>query len=222
MGLVVSCGESSHPVDVSRVFEVKNSFDTGYRVSTKGPADIDPKMTAEPKDPQGVTFDPPGCDQLATEQTAIGDVLVERLPTGTTGKMATTSAAGKGNRFIAIAVEATKPVPLDTSVSDKCKHVDIKSSTAIKGVTVDSDSAIDVIDAPQIHGVQTIGRHYTSQVSARGKERSSESYIFAAYFGSTVVMVNAAPLTARGQAPGPVDVDRAKQLLSDAVAAVRS
>jgi hypothetical protein len=206
VGVLAACGtsKSAHPADVTKVFAVKSTFGPEYRVTTKGPTDITPKMVGEQKLPPGVTFDPPDCDKLATGQ---------RLPPGTQGKTAAVAAEGKGNRFIAIAVGATQPVPYDASVTDKCKHVTFTAGN-MTGV-------VDVVDAPQIHGAQTTGRHRQIQITARGKERSNELYNYVAYFGDSVVMVDASPVTLRNQLPGPVDTDRAQQLLTDAVSAVR-
>lgn len=208
VAVLAACGtsQSAHPTDVTNLFAVKSTFGPEYRVSTKGPSEISPNMVGEQKLPQGVTFDPPNCDKLATGQ---------RLPSGTQGKTAAVSAEGNGNRFIAIAVSAEKPVPYDSSITDRCKQVTFKAGNgALNGV-------IDVIDAPQISGAQTTGRHRQVQITVRGKERSNELYNYLAYFGDNVVMVDASPVVQRNQPPGPIDFDRAQRLLTDAVAALR-
>lgn len=208
VGLLAACGtrQSAHPTDVTNVFAVKSTFGPEYRVSTKGPSDITPNMTGEQKLPPGVTFDPPDCEKLATGQ---------RLPSGTQGKTAAVSAEGNGNRFVAIAVNSTKPLPFDNSIADKCKQVTFKTD---KG---NLNGTIDVVDAPKINGAQTTGRHRQIQITARGKERTNELYNYVAYFGDNVVMVDASPVLRRDQTPEPIDTDRAQQMLADAVAALR-
>ena len=208
LGLLIACSSQPKPADVTKVFAVKSTFGSDYRTSSKGPTDITPQMVGEQKLPPGVSFDPPDCEKLATGQ---------RLPSGTQGKTAIVSADGKGNRLVAIAVVAKASVPYDASLTDKCKHVGFKTD---KG---NLNGSIDVVDAPQINGVQTTGRHRQVTISARGKERNNELYSYVAYFGDTVVIVDASPMRIRGQQQPPaIDTDRAQQLLKDAVAAMRS
>ena len=207
LGLLVACSSHPKPVDATKVFAVKSTFGPDYRTSSKGPTDITPQMVGEQKLPPGVTFDPPDCEKLATGQ---------RLPSGTQGKTAVVSADGKGNRLVAIAVVATTTVPYDASLTDKCKHVGFRTD---KG---NLNGSVDVVDAPQINGVQTSGRHRQVTISARGKERNNELYSYVAYFGDTVVIVDASPMRVRGQQQPPaIDTDRAQQMLKDAVAAMR-
>jgi Domain of unknown function (DUF5642) len=208
VGLLASCSSKPKPVDVTKIFAVKSTFGSDYRTSSKGPNDISPQMVGEQKLPPGVTFDPPDCEKLATGQ---------RLPSGTQGKTAAVSADGKGNRLVAIAVVANTTVPYDASLTDKCKHVGFKTDKN------NLNGSVDVVDAPQINGVQTSGRHRQVTISARGKERNNELYSYVAYFGDTVVIVDASPMRTRGQQQAPaIDTDRAQQLLKDAVAAMRS
>ncbi len=206
VGVLAACGtQPTRPVDVTKVFAVKSTFGPEYRLASKGPSDITPQMVGEQQLPPGVTFDPQDCEKLATGQ---------RLPTGTKGKTAVVSAEGHGNRLIAIAVSATDKVPYDASLTQKCKHV----AFAAGNVT----GTIDVVDAPQINGVQTVGGHRQVQASQRGKERTNELYTYSAYFGNSVVIVDASPVRApKQQQASPVDTDRAQQLLTDAVAALR-
>jgi hypothetical protein len=208
VGLLAACGtsQSAHPTDVTQVFSVKTTFGSDYRVTTKGPSDITPNMVGEQKLPPGVTFDPPECDKLATGQ---------RLPSGTQGRTAAVVAEGNGNRLIAIAITATKPVPYDDSITSKCKQVTFKSNNG------NLNGTVEVVDAPQIHETQTTGRHRQVQVNARGKQRSNELYNYVAYFGDNVVMVDASSVQRRNEPPPPIDVARAQQLLADAVAAMR-
>lgn len=207
IGVLAACGTSqpTRPADVTKVFAVKSTFGPEYRTTSKGPSDISPQMVGEQKLPPGVTFDPSDCEKLATGQ---------RLPTGTQGKTAAVSADGKGNRLIAIAVSATATVPYDATLAEKCKHVSFTAGNVT--------GTVDVVDAPQINGAQTSGRHRQFQITARGKERNNELYTYSAYFGNSVVIVDASPVRVRGQQqPSPVDTDRAQQLLTDAVSAMR-
>ncbi len=203
---LAACGnQPSRPVDVTKVFAVKSTFGPEYRTSSKGPSDITPQMLSEQQLPPDVTFDPPDCEKLAT---------VQWLPAGTQGKMAVVVAQGKGNGLIAKAVSANTKVPYDTSLTQKCKHVGFTAGSAT--------GTIDVVDAPQISGAQTLGEHRQVQVTARGKERDSEVFTYSAYFGNSVVTVEASPVrTAKQQQPSPVDTERAEQLLTDAVSALR-
>ncbi len=206
VGVLAACAsQQTHPADVSKLFAVKSTFGPEYRLSSKGPSDITPQMVGEQQLPPGVTFDPPDCEKLATGR---------RLPTGTKGKTAVVSADGNGNRLIAIAVSATTKVPYDASLTQTCKHVAFTAGHV--------NGTIDVVDAPKIDGAQTVGGHRQVQRSARGKEQSSEMFTYSAYFGNSVVIVDASPLPARKQQqPNPVDIERAQQMLTDAVSAMR-
>ncbi|HYB38133.1 MAG TPA: DUF5642 family protein [Mycobacterium sp.] len=199
-----STGQSAHPPDITKLFEVKSTFGPEFRVTTKGPSGIDPRMVGPQKLPPGVTFDPPDCADYAAGQ---------RLPTGLQGKMAAVSAEGNGNQFISIAIQATKSVPFN-AVPEKCKHVTFDAGK-LSGV-------IDAVDAPRIDGAQTVGTQRQIQASAPGKQLSREIYNYTAYLGDLVVMVSVNPVTVRDQPPAPIDAERARRLLTDSVSAIRS
>jgi hypothetical protein len=205
-GWVVGCGAGHHkPIETEKVFEVKSTFDEQYKTKTKGPTDIDPKMLGPQKLPPAVKFDPADCADYVSSG---------RLPKGIRGKMSVLSADGEGNRFIAIAVQADQDVPFDDEAAKDCKHVSFEAGGKITGY-------IDEVDAPDIKGAQTVGSHRQIEVMAGDQQRSREVYNFAAYLGDWAVLVTANPLTAKGQEPAPVDADRARQLLTDSVAALR-
>jgi hypothetical protein len=128
--------------------------------------------------------------------------------------MSVLSADGEGNRFISIAVQADKDVPFDSEAAKKCQHVTFEAGK-ISGL-------IDEVDVPHINGAETIGTHreITATVG-EGEQHSREVYNFAAYLGDWLVLVTANPLPVKGQPPTPVDADRARQLLTDSVSALR-
>jgi hypothetical protein len=78
-----------------------------------------------------------------------------------------------------------------------------------------------VVDAPPIEGAETVGTHRVIEADVAGKARTGELYNFVAYLGHAMVLVTANPLVVPDQPVAPVDIDRAKRLLVDAVAAVR-
>lgn len=199
-----STGQSAHPPDITKLFDVKSTFGPEYRVTTKGPSGIDPRMVGPQKLPPGVKFDPPDCGDYGAGQ---------RLPIGLEGKMTVVSVEGNGNRFMSIAIQATKPVPVE-AVPENCKHVTFEAGK-LSGV-------IDAVDAPQINGAQTVGTQRQIQASANGKQLSREVDNYAAYLGDLVVMVGVNPVVVRDQPPAPIDVERARRLLTDSVSAIRS
>ena len=204
--LVAACSHSpenkpAQSIDIKKVFSVKSSFGPQFQVFTAGPSGIDPKMLAAQKLPDGVGFQPADCARYAAGQT---------LPEGLKGNMAAVSAEGEGNRFIAIAVETSDRVPFDPAVTDKCKHV------AFGGDTV--RGAVDVVDAPHIDGAQTLGTHRQLQTTAG----AGELYDYVAYLDNYLVVVTANPLVVPGQPVAPVNTQRARDLLTTAVAAVRT
>jgi hypothetical protein len=205
-GWLVACSHEHKPIETDKLFEVKSTFGDDFKVNTKGPKDIDPKMLGPQKLPPGVTFDPADC----ADYVASG-----RLPKGIRGKMSVISADGEGNRFVSIAVQADKDVPFDSEAAKNCQHVTFEAGK-ISGL-------IDEVDAPHIDGAKTIGTHreITATVG-EGEQHSREVYNFAAYLGDWLVLVTANPLTVKGQPPTPVDADRARQLLTDSVSALRS
>jgi Domain of unknown function (DUF5642) len=205
--LIGGCGAdpATQKVDIGKVASVKSSFGPDFKVITTGPTGIDPRLLAPQTLPQGITFDPADCAKYASAQT---------LPPGLKGNMAAVAAEGQGNRFIAIALETSAPVPFDSAITDKCKHVTF-SGGAVNGV-------VDVVDSPHIDGAQTLGLHRVLNATINRASRSGEIYSYVAYLGSNLVLVTANPLVVPNQPAPPVNVPRAQKLFTDAVAAVRS
>lgn len=196
--------EHHEPIDTSKVFQVKSTFGQGYKTQTKGPTDINPKMLQPEKLPPGVTFDPTDCRDYVTSG---------RLPQGTRGRMSVLAAEGEGNRFTSIAVQADSDVPFDAETAKKCEHVTFEAGKLT--------GYVDDVDAPRIDGAKTIGSHRQIEIALPEGQRSTEVYSFAAYLGDWLVLVTAAPVMVKGQPAPPVDTDRARQLLTDSVAALR-
>ena len=185
-------------VDIDKILSVKSTFAPPYVVHTIGKTAIDPKLLVPIQFQQDLVWDPADCAKYAWT-----------LPAGLKGNIATLSAEGESNRFIAMAVETSEPVRLDPEVVEKCKHVTF-SGKDMRGV-------VDVVDAPHIDGVQTLGKHR----ELRTATASGELYTYVAYLGDYIVVVTANPLLVPNQPVPPVNVQRAQQLLTDAVAAVR-
>lgn len=190
-------------VDISRIFSVKSTFGPDYKVTTSGPMPIDPRLLAAPRFSQDMTFDPADCSKFASGQM---------LPQGLKGRMATVSAEGNNNRFIAVAVETSQQVPYEP-IGDNCHHIAFNSQS-VKGV-------VDVIDAPHIEAAQTLAIHRVLDATVGGQHRSGELYNYTVYLGHYLVLVAANPLVVPNQPPVSVDLDQARKLLTDSVAAVR-
>jgi Domain of unknown function (DUF5642) len=190
---------ASPRVDISKILSLKPSFGPNFNVQTIGQTAIDPKLLSPIQFQQGLTWDPADCAKYAWT-----------LPAGLKGNIATISAEGEGNRFIAMAIETSEPVRYDPSVVDKCRHVSF-SGTDVRGV-------VDVVDSPHIEGGQTLGKHRQLQTAVG----SGELYTYVAYLDNYLVVVTANPLPVPDQPVPPVNVQRAQELLTDAVAAVRS
>ncbi len=77
---------------------------------------------------------------------------------------------------------------------------------------------VEVVDAPKIDGVQTLGVHRVLQTVINGKPRTGELYNYVAHFGDYQVIVTANPLVVPDKPVAPVDTQRAGELL---VAGVR-
>jgi hypothetical protein len=185
-------------VDIDKVLSVKSKFAPPYVVHTIGTTAIDPKLLVPIQFQHDLVWDPADCAKYAWT-----------LPAGLKGNIATLTAEGEGNRFIAMAVETSEPVRLDPEVVEKCKYVTFGGK--------DMRGVVDVVDAPHIDGVQTLGKHRQLQTAAA----SGELYTYVAYLGDYLVVVTANPLPVANQPVPPVNVQRAQQLLTDAVAAVR-
>jgi len=204
--LIGGCGSgpATRKIDIGNVKSVKSSFGPDFKVVTAGPTGIDPKLLAPQSLPPGVTFDPADCAKYASGQT---------LPPGLKGNMAAVAAEGDGNRFIAIALETSERVPFDSTITDKCRHVTFTGG-AVHG-------SVDVVDSPHVDGAQTLGRHRVLEATINGTSRTGEIYSYVAYLGNYLVLATANPLVVPNQPVGPVDVERAQKLFTDAVAAVR-
>jgi hypothetical protein len=186
-------------VDIGKILSLKQSFGSDFTVQTIGKTAVDPKLLSPLQFQQGLMWDPADCSKYAWT-----------LPAGLKGNLASVSAEGRGNRFIAMAIETSTPVSVDLAVVDKCRHVSF-SGAGVRGV-------VDVVDAPHIDGVATVGKHRQLQTAVG----SGELYTYVAYLGDYLVMVTANPLPAANQPVPPVNVQRAQQFLTDAVAAVRT
>ncbi len=190
--------------DISKVSAVKSSFGPHFAVTDISERGIDPQLLAARKLPEGLRFDPANCAKVA---------LGPDMPPDLKGNMAAVSAEGKGNRFVVIAVETSAGVPLADPGKD-CTRVAF-SGGQLRG-------GIEVIEAPHIAGVHTLGVHRVLQAVVAGAVRTGELYDYSAQFGDYQVIVIANPLVIPDQPVAPVDTDRARDLLVKAVAAVRS
>jgi hypothetical protein len=206
--LVAACSSGqpaaqTRPSDIAGVLDVKSTFGPDFKVTTVAPTGIDPRILAPQALPAGVKFEPPDCAKFATGLA---------VPTGLKGNMAATTAEGKGNRFIAIAVETSEPLPF-TDPGQGCQRVGFAGPGA-RGV-------VEVAESPAIDGVRTLGTHRVVQTVVDGKPASGELYNYVAGFDNFLVIVTANPLVAADQPVAPVDTQRARELLTAAVAAVR-
>jgi Domain of unknown function (DUF5642) len=186
------------PADIGKILSAKSTFGPDFKVQTIDKTAIDPKLLSPLQFQQGIKWEPPDCAQYAWT-----------LPSGLKGNIASVSAEGEGNRFIAMGLETSEPVRYDAAVVDKCRHVTF-GGPDVRGV-------VDVIDAPHIDGVQTLGKHRELHTATA----SGELYTYVAYLDTSLVVVTANPLPAPNQPVPPVNVQRAQQLLTDSVAAVR-
>ena len=189
--------------DIAHVANVKSSFGPEFKVTSVAPTGIDPRLLGPQALPQGMTFDPADCAKAATQQV---------LPAGVKGNMAATTAEGNGNRFIAIAIETSEAVPRNDPPQN-CQKVGFTGPN-VRGL-------VEVVEAPHIDGVHTLGIHRVLQTTADGKPRTGELYNYIANFGTFLVLVTANPLVLPDKPVAPVDTQRARDLLTAAVAAVK-
>lgn len=189
--------------DIAHVANVKSSFGSQFKVTSVGPTGIDPRLLGPQTLPPGMTFDPADCGKAVSQQV---------VPAGVKGNMAATTAEGDGNRFIAIAVETSDAVPV-SDPAQNCQKVGF-TGPAMRGL-------VEVVEAPQISGVHTLGTHRVLQTTVDGKPRTGELYNYIASFGTFLVIVTANPLVLPDQPVAPVDTQRARDLLTAAVAAVK-
>jgi len=208
-GLLTACaaGQSAEQdlshADIAHVANVKSSFGSEFKVTSVAPTGIDPRLLGPQTLPPGMKFDPADCAKAASQQV---------VPPGVKGNMAATTAEGDGNRFIAIAVETSEAVP-HTDPAQNCRKVGF-TGPGMRGL-------VEVAEAPQIDGVHTMGTHRVLQTTVDGKPRTGELYNYVASFGTFLVMVTANPLVLPGKPVDPVDTQRARDLLTSAVAAVK-
>jgi hypothetical protein len=200
-----SAGSSENTTaDITKISQLKSSFGQDFTVKDIPKTGIDPKVLSSHKLPEGMTFDPADCAKF---------VVGQDVPPGLQGNMAAVSAEGKGNRFIAIALQTSQPVPFNDP-GRNCKKVGFEGGS-VRGV-------IEVVDAPQIDGTRTLGVHRVIQTTVGANSRTGELYNYSAHFGDYQVIVTANPLVMPGEPVTPVDTNRAHDLLIKSVAAVRS
>jgi Domain of unknown function (DUF5642) len=207
--LVAACSssglsETATTADITKISQVKSSFGQDFKVKDILKTGIDPKVLSSRKLPAGMKFDPADCAKF---------VVGQDMPPGLQGNMAAVSAEGNGNRFIAIALQTSQPVPFNDP-GGNCKKVGFEGGP-VRGV-------IEVIDAPQIDGTRTLGVHRVIQASVGPNSHTGELYNYSAHFGDYQVIVTANPLVVPGKPVTPVDTNRAHDLLVKSVAAVRS
>ena len=205
---LAGCSENSPAVvdskaDIAKVLDVKASFGPEFKVSTVAPTGIDPRLLAQQPLPQGAVFDPPDCAKVALGTT---------VPPGLKGNMAATTAEGDGNRFIAMALETSEALQFPDP-GDHCKKVAFAGG-GIRGL-------VEVVEAPTMDGIRTLGTHRVVQTMVGNKPASGELYNYLASFSTFRVIVTANPLVEPNKPVVPVDTSRARDLLSAAVQAVR-
>src|ERR1700751_313646 len=103
---------ASTKADIAKVSGVKSSFGPEFKVADISERAIDPKFLSARKLPEGLSFDPPNC-----AKAAVGPDMSPDLQ----GNMAAVSAEGNGNRYVIIAVETSKPVPVEDPGKDCTK-----------------------------------------------------------------------------------------------------
>jgi hypothetical protein len=189
--------------DITKISQVKSFFGPQYKVKDVPKTAIDPKVLSTHKLPPGLTFDPPDCSSF---------VVGEDMPAGLQGNMVAVEAEGNGNRYIAMAVQTSAPVPF-SEPGRNCQKVAFQGGR-VRGL-------IEVVETPQIDGTQTLGVHRVIQTVVQGKPRSGELYNYTAHFGDYQVIITANPVVVAGQPSPPVDTKRARDLLVKSVAATK-
>ncbi|BAX94164.1 DUF5642 family protein [Mycobacterium shigaense] len=206
-GILAGCSSgtqtASTNADITKIVAVKSSFGPDYKVADISERAIDPKLLASRKLPDGLAFDPPNCAKVAAGPD---------MPPDLQGNMTAVSAEGNGVRYVVIALETSKPLPVNDPGKD-CTKVRF-SGAGIRG-------GFEVVDAPHVDGAQTLGVHRVLQTAAAGGPLTGQLYDYSAQFGDYQVIVIANPLVVPNQPPAKVDTDRARDLLVKAVAAIR-
>jgi hypothetical protein len=208
VSLIAGCSSgtqaASTNADITKVVQVKSSFGPEYKVADIGERAIDPKLLASRELPDGLAFDPANCAKVAVGPD---------MPPDLQGNMTAVSAEGNGIRYVVIAVETSKPLPVNDP-GKGCAKVRF-SGAGMRG-------GVDVIDAPDINDAHTLGVHRVVQTLTPGAVRAGELYDYSAQFGDYQVIVTANPVPVPDQPPAKVDVQRARDLLVKAVGAIRS
>jgi hypothetical protein len=208
-GLLAACatGQSAEQdfshADIAHVANIKSSFGSQFKVTSVGPTGIDPRLLGPQTLPPGMTFDPADCGKAASQAV---------LPPGAKGNMAATTAEGDGNRFITIAVETSQAMAV-SDPAQNCQKVGF-TGPGVRGL-------VEVVEAPQIGGVHTLGTHRVLQTTVDGKPRTGELYNYVASFGTFLVIVTANPLVVPDKPVALVNTQRARDVLAAAVAAVK-
>src|SRR6201996_6532376 len=153
-----SSGADNAKVDIGKVAELKSAFGPEYKVGDISERAIDPKLLSARKLPEGLTFDPANCAKAAVGPD---------MPPDVQGNMAAVSAEGNGDRFVVIALETSKPIPI-TDPSKECSKVAF-AGPALRG-------GFEVVDVPHIEGTHTLGVHRVLQTAAPGGARTGELY----------------------------------------------
>jgi hypothetical protein len=194
---------ASTNADITKIVQVKSSFGPEFKVADISERAVDPKLLAARKLPEGLAFDPANCAKV---------VVGPDMPADVQGNMTAVSAEGNGDRFVVIALETSKPIPINDPSKD-CTKVAF-SGPALRG-------GFEVVDAPHIDGTHTLGVHRVLQTAAPGGPRTGELYDYSAQFGDYQVIVIANPVVIPDQPVAKVDTQRARDLLVKAVAAIR-
>ncbi|KWX68544.1 DUF5642 family protein [Mycobacterium sp. NAZ190054] len=202
-GCSAAQSEDLSNADIARVTELKSQFPASFAVNSVGPAGIDPQYLTAQKLPPGLTFDPADCGQAAGEQA---------IPEGVKGNMAATTAEGDGVRYIVIAVETSEPVPVSVP-TEQCRKVAF-TGPGMRGL-------VEVVDAPQIDEVHTVGTHRVLQTTTQQGPRTGELYNYVAKFGTFIVIVTANPLVVADKPVAQVDTARARDLVARTVELVK-
>src|SRR6201998_1544711 len=195
---------TSTKADIAKVSGVRSSFGPEFKVADVSERAIDPKFLSARKLPEGLSFDPPNCAKVAAGPD---------MPPDLKGNMAAVSAEGNGNRYVVIAVETSKPVPVEDPGKD-CTKVAF-SGPQLRG-------GLEMIDAPHIDGTHTLGVHRVLQALVGTTAHTGELYEYSAQFADYQVIVIGNPLVVPDHPVAKVDTQRARDLLVKAVAAVRS
>ena len=186
------------------VLDVKSSFGPDFKVTTVAPTGIDPRLLAPQSLPPGVKFEPPDCAKFATGLA---------VPAGAEGQHGRHHGGGAGqsvHRDRGRDVRAGAASPTPARAVRRWRF----AGPGARGV-------VEVAESPTIDGVRTLGTHRVVQTVVNGKPASGELYNYVASFGSFLVIVTANPLVQPNQPVAPVNTQRARDLLTAAVAAVR-